>query len=108
MVARAIAQAASRRAAGDPYPAISALAALSPALDYPGGTIGQAYSLDEWLDCDCHEDSPERKQANMFERELVEERLDADDRLVAAITRGWVSRLNWLNGFRVRKCHTPS
>ena len=90
LVARAIALAARRESAADPYAAIRALAALSPDLDYPGGTIGEAYYLDEWLDCDCHEGSPERLAAGEFERALAEERLDVDERLLAAVTSGWV------------------
>jgi hypothetical protein len=66
------------------------LAALSPRLDYPSGTIGEAYYLDEWLDCDCHQGSPERVAAGEFERALAEERLGVDERLLAAVTSGWV------------------
>lgn len=52
------------------YVALRTLARLAPELDYPGGLIMKAYTLDEWLDCDCHRDSPERAEAETFEREL--------------------------------------
>lgn len=89
LVARAMARVA-RRHGDDSYPTIRALAALSPGLDYPGGTIGEAYYLDEWLDCDCHEGSPERQRAAEFEQDLAQQPLDADDALLTAVTSGWV------------------
>lgn len=49
---------------------IRTLGALAPALDYPGGPIGRAYSLLEWLDCDCHAVSPEREEATVYEAQL--------------------------------------
>jgi hypothetical protein len=49
---------------------IRTLAALAPALDYPGGPIGEAYGLSEWLDCDCHDGSSKRKEAAVFEAQL--------------------------------------
>jgi hypothetical protein len=52
------------------HPVIRTLAALAPQLDYPGGPIGEAYWLVEWLDCECHRDSAERDQADRFEEEL--------------------------------------
>ena len=52
------------------YVVMRTLARLAPALDYPSGLIGMAYALEEWLDCDCHRDSPERAEAEAFEREI--------------------------------------
>lgn len=52
-------------------PVIRFLAQLAPGLDYPGGAIGRAYGLAEWLDCSCHEGSPERSEAARFEEALV-------------------------------------
>lgn len=46
------------------------LADLAPHLDYPGGRIGQAYWLSEWLDCECYVSSSERAEADAFEAEL--------------------------------------
>lgn len=89
-IARAIARVALRRGSTDTYPAIRALALLAPDLDYPGGTIGEAYFLGEWLDCDCHAGSPERARAAEFERDLAEQSLEVDDRLLDAVTTSWV------------------
>lgn len=52
------------------HPVIRALAPLAAQLDYPDGRIGQAYFLEEWLDCECHEGSEERRAADDFEAEL--------------------------------------
>lgn len=52
------------------HPVIRSLALLAPGLDYPGGRIGEAYQLAEWLDCDCHEGSQERLDARAFEAEV--------------------------------------
>lgn len=52
------------------HPVIRTLAALAPQLDYPAGHIGEAYSLSEWLDCECHRDSAERDEADRFEERL--------------------------------------
>ena len=46
------------------HPIIWTLAPFAPGLDYAGGRIGQAYYLSEWLDCDCHEGSQERADAD--------------------------------------------
>ena len=67
IVARLLAQDAP---AISDYPLVRTLARLAPELDYPSGVIGRAYALDEWLDCDCHRDSPERAQAEAFEHEI--------------------------------------
>jgi hypothetical protein len=56
---------------GPGHPVIHALAALVPRLDYPGGRIGAAYQLSEWLDCDCHEGSKQREDADRFEDEVA-------------------------------------
>lgn len=91
LVARATVQAAKRKFTSDPYPAIRALAALSPDLGYPpDGLVGEAWYLNEWLDCDCHEGSSERRAAGEFERAHAEERLDVNERFFAAVTSGWV------------------
>jgi len=60
----------ARSIGGPDHPVIRALAPLAPSLDYPGGRIGQAYHLSEWLDCECHEGSTERAEADQFEDEL--------------------------------------
>ena len=52
------------------HPLLRSLADLAPRLDYPGGRIGQAYWLSEWLDCECHVGSSERAEADAFEAEL--------------------------------------
>ena len=58
---------------GADHPVIRTLAALAPQLDHPGGRVGEAYWSAEWLDCECHRDSVERKQADRFEDELRRE-----------------------------------
>jgi hypothetical protein len=64
------------------------LAELAPTLDYPGGYIGQAYRLVEWLDCDCHEGSVERAEADAVEVELrALPALRIDPALAAALSR---------------------
>lgn len=73
-------------ASGD-HRAIRVLAALAPSLDYPGGRIGEAYSLSEWLDCQCHIGSPERAAADAFEQELAAlPPLNIPDGLAACLT----------------------
>jgi hypothetical protein len=52
------------------YATVRYMAMYAPTFDYPGGAIGRAYSLSEWLDCDCHEGSPERAEAQVFEDDL--------------------------------------
>lgn len=70
----------------DGHPVIRALAPLAGSLDYPGGRIGQAYYLDETLDCECHEGSQERRDADTFEAELrLLPPLDVSDGLLAAL-----------------------
>jgi hypothetical protein len=54
----------------DGHPIIRTLAQLAPGLDYPTGPIGRSYYLEEWLDCDCHKDSNERRDATAYEAEL--------------------------------------
>ncbi|WP_345711802.1 hypothetical protein [Kineococcus glutinatus] len=63
LVGRALARAAARAGRTESFAAVRALAALSPELGYPGGTIGEAYDASEWLDCDCHLGSAERAAA---------------------------------------------
>jgi hypothetical protein len=52
------------------YVVLRTLARLAADLDYPGGVLGEAYDLAEWLDCECHRDSAERAEADAFEREI--------------------------------------
>lgn len=66
VVAGVLGQVSSRR----DHPGLRTLASLAPALDYPEGLIGKAWSLCEWLDCDCHEGSAERARADDFEEGL--------------------------------------
>ena len=54
----------------DDFAILRTLASLAPMLDYPGGPIGEAYQLAEWLDCSCHDGSTEREQAKRFEQRL--------------------------------------
>ena len=49
---------------------IRELAELAPRFDYPGGRIGEAYGLSEYIDCECHEGSSERAAADLFEAGL--------------------------------------
>jgi hypothetical protein len=73
----------------DDYFALRTLARLAPELDYPDGLILKAYTLDEWLDCDCHRHSPERAAAQTFERELRSlPPLDLPQQLAAALING--------------------
>jgi hypothetical protein len=84
IVARLLAQDAP---AINDYPLVRTLARLAPDLDYPSGVIGTAYALDEWLDCDCHRDSPERAQADAFEHEIRSlPHLNLPPQLAAALT----------------------
>lgn len=52
------------------HPVVRALAMLAPGLDYPARRIGEAYQLSEWLDCDCHDGSHERADADRFADEV--------------------------------------
>lgn len=90
LVGRAVARAALRRGNADGFAAVRALAKLSPALDYPGGTIGEAYYAEEWLDCECHKGSQERAGAAALEAALRTEPLDVGIEFLDAVTRGWV------------------
>ena len=72
---------------GSGHSVIRALAPLAPDLGYPGGRIGQAYQLSEWLDCDCHEGSQERIDADRFEQDVRRlPRLDIPPALAEALT----------------------
>lgn len=74
---------------GPDHPVIRTLAPLAPGLDYPGGYIGRAYYLSEWLDCDCHEGSQERVDADRFEAEVrALPALAIEATLAEAITSG--------------------
>ncbi len=71
------------------HPVIRALAPLAPRLDYPGGRIGQAYQLSEWLDCNCQDGSQERVEADRFEDEVRHlPALDIPPGLADALTSG--------------------
>jgi len=71
------------------HPLLRNLADLAPGLDYPGGRIGQAYWLSEWLDCECHVGSSERAAADAFEAELrALPPLRMDPALATALSRG--------------------
>jgi hypothetical protein len=67
VVARLLAQLQGNR----DHPVVRTLAAIAPQLNYPGGLIGKAYGLEEWLDCACHVDSAERREADQFEQQMT-------------------------------------
>jgi hypothetical protein len=71
---------------GSNHPVIRSLASLAPGADYPGGPVGEAHNLSEWLDCDCHEGTSEREAAHRYEAELRQlPKLHVDQRLAEAI-----------------------
>jgi hypothetical protein len=71
------------------HPVVRALAGLAPYLDYPGGIIGERYGAAEWLDCDCHRDSDERRASDELERRLqAAVPLDATPELLAVLAEG--------------------
>jgi hypothetical protein len=67
LVARLFGWVARTRPAVDEFAAIRELARLSPDLGYPSGAIGDAYNASEWVDCECHTNSPERDAATALE-----------------------------------------
>lgn len=86
LVGRLIGQAVAARTDADEFAAVRELARLSPELDYPGGIIGDAYYAAEWLDCECHADSPERDAAVALEATLrTSNPLDIDPGLLSAV-----------------------
>ncbi|WP_239090593.1 hypothetical protein [Asanoa iriomotensis] len=90
LVARLVGPVAATRPPADEFAAIRFLARLAPALDYPGGAIGDAYVAAEWLDCECHADSPERDAAIALEKALrTPDPLDIDPGLLRALTAQW-------------------
>jgi hypothetical protein len=90
LVARLAGQVACVRPEADEFAAIRFLARLAPDLDYPGGTIGDAYYATEWLDCACHANSPERDAAVVLENTLRSTGpLDIDGGLLEAVTATW-------------------
>jgi hypothetical protein len=90
VVARLLGQVADIRPAADRFAAIRVLARLSPDLDYPGGAIGDAYHASEWLDCECHSNSPERDAAVVLENTLrTSDPLDIDPGLLRAVSATW-------------------
>lgn len=91
LVGRLLGQAAARRTGADEFAAVRELARLSPDLDYPRGVIGDAYHASEWLDCECHANSPEREAAVALETALrASDPLDIDPGLLLAVTTAWV------------------
>jgi hypothetical protein len=91
LVARLLGRVAAIRTYADEFAAIRGLARLSPDLDYPGGVIGDAYYASEWLDCECHANSPERDAAVALENTLrTSDPLDIDPGLLLAVSAAWV------------------
>ncbi|MDG4829051.1 hypothetical protein O7627_06990 [Solwaraspora sp. WMMD1047] len=87
LVGRLVGQAAAARTDADEFAAVRELARLSPDLDYPDGVIGDAYYAAEWLDCECHADSPERDAAVALETTLrASDPLNIDPGLLSAVT----------------------
>lgn len=87
LVGRLVGQAVAARTDADEFATVRELARLSPDLDYPGGVIGDAYYASEWLDCECHADSPERDAAVALEATLrTSNPLDIDPGLLSAVT----------------------
>jgi hypothetical protein len=90
LAARLVGRAAGTQPEADEFAAIRKLARLSPDLDYPGGLIGDAYYASEWLDCECHANSPERDAATDLENTLrASEPLDIDPGLLRAVSASW-------------------
>lgn len=87
LVGRLVGQAVAARTDADEFATVRGLARLSPDLDYPGGVMGDAYYASEWLDCECHADSPERDAAVALEATLrTSNPLDIDPGLLSAVT----------------------
>ncbi len=87
LVGRLVGQAVAARTDSDEFAAVRELARLSPSLGYPLGVIGDAYYASEWLDCECHADSPERDAAAALEASLrTSNPLDVDSGLLLAVT----------------------
>jgi hypothetical protein len=90
LAGRLFGMAAGARPEADDFAAIRGLARLCPGLDYPGGLIGDAYYASEWLDCECHADSPDRGAAIALENTLrTGEPLDIDPGLLRALSASW-------------------
>ncbi|MFI5930747.1 hypothetical protein [Actinoplanes sp. NPDC051494] len=93
LVARVFGYVAAIRAGTDEFAAVRALARLAPDNDYPDGDIGDAYSASEWLDCECHVNSPERDAATAMESTLRgSEPLVIDPGLLWALSTTWFRR----------------
>jgi hypothetical protein len=91
LVGRLIGQAVAPGTDADEFAAIRVLARLGPDLDYPSGVVGDAYYASEWLDCECHTDSPERATADALETALrTSDPLDVDPGLLLAVTAAFV------------------
>jgi hypothetical protein len=87
LAGRLLGQAATVRTNADEFAVVRALARLSPDLNYPGGLIGDAYYASEWLDCECHANSPEREAAAALEATLrASDPLNIDPGLLLAVT----------------------
>jgi hypothetical protein len=90
LVVRLVGQVAGTRSEAGEFAAIRLLARLCPELDYPGGAIGDAYYAAEWLDCECHTNSPERDAALALENRLrAGDPLDIDPGLLQAVSATW-------------------
>lgn len=87
LVGRLVGQVLAARKDADEFAAVRELARLSPSLGYPVGVIGDAYYASEWLDCECHADSPERDAAAALEASLrTSNPLNVDPGLLMAVT----------------------
>jgi hypothetical protein len=90
VVARLLGQTAAIRPEADEFAVIRTLARLGPDLDYPTGVIGDAYHASEWLDCECHTNSPERDAAIALENTVrTSVPLDIDPGLLLAVSATW-------------------
>ncbi len=90
LVARALAQAASRDVDLPPLAAVRVMASWSPRLDYPSGVLREAYNAAEYMGCDCHRDTPEQDLALALVARLLAEPLNVDAALLAVMTNGWL------------------
>ncbi len=91
LVGRLVGQPVAARTDTDEFAAVRVLARLGPDLDYPSGVIGDAYYASEWLDCECHANSPERATTIALEAALrASEPLDVDPGLLLAVAAAFV------------------
>lgn len=90
LVARALAQVASRDVYLPPLAAVRVMASWSPRLDHPSGVLREAYNAAEYMGCDCHRDTPEQDLALALVARLLAEPLNVDAALLAVMTNGWL------------------